>query len=167
MPTPFVPTWGVVGKTFRYAKKVIAMSDFQKCAAVILPYTLVLAFVMWSIGNNFVALSILAFIPLTFGCGGLSFFFAGSERREIARHLTYMERIQLVELARIYIERFWSLFAGPVLLLAGVSYFLFAQSLLVAAIVYVVGMLIGLPVAFRMARPIRDFYFTTAYAKNI
>jgi len=139
------------------------MNDALKAIGIIVGFSLILALSQWSLGNNGMALLCLGLIPFAFVCWGLSWLLAGSRRREIARHFTDAEREQFTRLARSYGRKCGLIFALPVFVLVAIFP---ARSPLAAVVVCAAATLVGLPFAFRVARPMRDFYGTTEYASQ-
>ena len=135
--------------------------------AFILPLLLAsMAALAWSAGDRLVAIFGIAVIPVIFICWGLSSFLAGPERREIARHMTNDERNQLSRMGGYFGLKVGLFFAAPIASAAVLAYYASGPTLVAFGIVFVVGLIVGLPILHHQSKPIRAFLYHTEYAKR-
>ena len=133
----------------------------------ILPLILALiALFEWRMGNNAIAVMSVGMIPFIFACWGLSHLLAGSQRREIVRHLTDIERAELNRMSASFGAKCVAPCYAFSAMLSVLSFYVFDQSLTALGVGYVVGLMITMLIVNRQSKPIRDFLFETEYAKR-
>ena len=142
------------------------MNDQLKSVLLIIGFLLLMALFQWAVGNTQLVPYSLALIPLFFLGWGLSLLLMGRKRREIAKNLTDEERRSLTEMSRSYGWMIGLYFAPPLAFISALVYFAFHESLLAGGISLLAGFIVESPILYRLARPMRDFYFQTEYAKN-
>jgi len=134
--------------------------------AVILPMILVaMALLSWQIGNRGTAILAIATIPFLFLCWGLSHLLAGRERRDIYRHMSGDERDELSRMSAFFGLKVGVFCVLPITAASMATYQMFGQSWIAGAIAFTISLVMLMPIAYRMAKPIHQFFFETEYGK--
>ena len=121
----------------------------------------------WRAGHHNLALGILGLTPLYLLCFGISFLASTKKKREIVRNMSSADRARVEEMGRDYGKLVGMYFAVPLSIITTLTYFLTDQDASIAGAVFVVGLLVGIPVLYRLAAPMREFASAAASSELI
>ncbi len=115
------------------------------------------AAIQWRAGNDNMALLLLAPFPMFLLGWGLSHLLQSPKKRRANANMSSADRARLEEMGREHGKLVGMYFAVPLSLIATLTYLLTDQDARIAGAVFAVGLLISMPISYRLAAPMRNF----------